>query len=282
MLFCGVLSGEPKPGSCDPETVDIWPGTPPGHVTKEPEKTQPDRGDNIVRLTNVSKPTLTIYRPEGVKSVTPAVVVCPGGGYQILAMNHEGTEVAEWLNTLGVTAFVLKYRVPKNRAGALQDIQRAMRLVRANAGAWRIDPKRLGVIGFSAGGHLCARLSTGFNTPAYDPIDEADTQSCRPDFAMLLYPAYLTKGDRVADELRVTAETPRTILIQTQDDRIRIENSVFYYLALKKAGVPSELHAYPTGGHGYGMRPSEHAVSQWPRLCATWMDKAGILDTKQP
>jgi acetyl esterase/lipase len=277
VLIGTVVFAERKPVAPERVVVDVWPGTPPGEVTDQPEAPRPGKGDDIIRLEHVSKPTLTVYRPKNIKGVTPAVVVCPGGGYSILAMNLEGTEVAEWLNGLGVTAFLLKYRVPKNRAGAFQDIQRALRLVRTNAGAWAIDPERVGVIGFSAGGHLCARLSTGFKSPAYDPIDETDRQSCRPDFAMLVYPAYLSKGDQLAAELPVTAETPRTILIQTQDDRIRIENSVFYYLALKKAGVPSELHAYPTGGHGYGLRPSPHAVSQWPSLCATWLEKIGIL-----
>ena len=282
ILLCGVVSAEPEQGAPEPVTIDVWPGTPPGEVTDAPEAPRPDKGDNIIRLGNVSKPTLTIYRPKGVEGVTPAVVVCPGGGYHILAMNLEGTEVAEWLNTIGVTACLLKYRVPKNRAGAFQDIQRAMRLTRANAGSWKVDPNRVGVIGFSAGGHLCARLSTGYDTPAYDAVDEADKLSCRPDFAMLVYPAYLAKGEKVAEELPITKKTPRTILIQTQDDRIRIENSVHYYLALKKAGVPSELHAYPTGGHGYGLRPTVHAVSQWPKLCATWLSKIDILPPGKP
>lgn len=282
LVLCATAAAAPKTGSLPPVTVDVWPGTPPGEVAKEPEKAQPDKGDNIVRLANVSKPTLSIYRPAGTTDATPAVVVCPGGGYHILAMNLEGTEIAEWLNTLGVTAFVLKYRVPKNRTGALQDVQRAMRLVRANAANWQVDPKRVGVIGFSAGGHLCARLSTGYNTPAYDSVDETDRLSCRPDFTMLVYPAYLSKGDQLSDELPITSETPKTILIQTQDDRIRIENSVYYYLALKKAGVPSELHAYPTGGHGYGLRPSKHAVSQWPQRCATWLGQIGITRPDNP
>ena len=235
--------------------------------------------DDIIRIGNVTKPNLTLYKTEKSEGPAPAVVVCPGGGYNILAINHEGTEIAEWLNSIGVTAILLKYRVPKNREGAFQDVQRAFRLSRQHAKDWNIDGNRIGIIGFSAGGHLSARASTGFETNSYEKVDKADELSCRPDFAMLIYPAYLTKKDySIADELTVTAKTPRTILIQTQDDGIPVENSIYYYLALKKAKVPSELHVFPAGGHGYGMRPSKHAVSKWPRLCETWMEKNDILN----
>jgi acetyl esterase/lipase len=212
------------------------------------------------------------------------VIVCPGGGYNILAYDKEGSEICEWLNSIGVTGVLLKYRVPK-RAGLekhtpmLQDAQRALGLVRHRAKEFGINPERLGIMGFSAGGHLSAAASNNFTERTYPPIDEADKTSCRPDFALLIYPAYLTvkdDGDKVAPELPVTKETPPTFLVQTQDDGVRVESSIFYYLALKNVKVPAEMHLYPSGGHGYGMRPSEHLVSSWPARAADWMKSRGL------
>lgn len=167
----------------------LWPkGQMPGKPAPEPEREEPSRNDNVIRITHVSRPMLTLYKaPEQAGKPVPAIIICPGGGYGSLAYNKEGSEIAEWLNSIGVTGVVLKYRVPDNRDGAFQDIQRAMRLLRTHAQAWNIDPARVGVIGFSAGGHLCVRLSTQFNEAAYAPIDAADQLSCRPDFTLLVY-----------------------------------------------------------------------------------------------
>lgn len=275
LSFSLAFSAEPP----SRPTFDLWPGMAPGQ-TNVLEGTEKPSKDTIIRLGDVTRPNLTLYRVDKSDKAVPAVVVCPGGGYSILAMNLEGTEIAEWLNSIGVTAILLKYRVPNNRHGAFQDVQRAFRLARQNAKDWNIDPNRIGIIGFSAGGHLSARASNGFETKSYDPVDKADELSCRPDFAMLIYPAYLTTKDcSIVEELPITSNTPRTILIQTQDDGIPVENSIYYYLALKKAKVPSELHIFPCGGHGYGLRPSKNAVSTWPKLCEVWLQKNGLLNS---
>ncbi len=282
-MTAATLAQEPNPpnGYCPSSTltVRLWSDAFLGTVSGPAECVQPEKGDNILRLTNVSDPTISLFRPAKPAVGGPAVLVCPGGGYGILAMTHEGEEVAQWLNSIGVTAFVLKYRVPNMRDLAFQDAQRAVRVIRHRAGEWGVDTARLGIIGFSAGAHLAARLCTNFETSAHVPIDAADQMSCRPDFAMLMYPAYLVdQENRLQPEITVTATTPRTILIQTQDDSIRVENSLFYYHHLKKAGVPSELHVYPAGGHGYGLRPSTHEVCKWPNVCAAWMRKLGVIE----
>ena len=259
-------------------TVDLWPIEVVGDASKPPEVVKPSEGDNITRLTDINIPSMTVYKAEA-QSPTPAVLVCPGGGYHILAIDLEGTEIAQWLNSVGITAVVLKYRVPNNEWGAFNDGQRAMALIRHNADEWNIDPGRVGIIGFSAGANLAARVSTNFEKKRYDHVDKADNQSCRPDFAILVYPWLKVENadDKLPEEFVVTSKTPRTILIHTQDDEIIAQNPILYFLALKKADVKSELHIFPTGGHGYGLRPSEHAVSNWPQLCTTWMKKSGIL-----
>lgn len=208
-----------------------------------------------------------------------AMVVCPGGGYNILAMDLEGTEICEWLNSLGITAVLLKYRVPRREGismyqAPLQDAQRALGLVRFNASKWGINPQAIGIMGFSAGGHLSAALSNNFSQRTYPQVDDADRVNCRPDFTMLVYPAYLTvkeKQDSLSPELQVNKNTPPTLLIQTGDDPVRVESSLFYYLALKRAGVPAEMHLYPTGGHGYGLRIKEGNISTWPDRAAEWL-----------
>jgi acetyl esterase/lipase len=257
----------------------------------EPEKdtTKTDangkRQDDIIRLGNVSKPTITVYPAPKETATGAAVLVCPGGGYSILAMNLEGTEVCRWLNSIGVTGILLKYRVPvrsgiERHTPPLQDAQRALGLIRSRAKEWGIDPARVGILGFSAGGHLAAVASTNYEKRTYPTVDAADTQNCRPDFALLIYPAYLaTKEDptRLSSELPVTAETPPTFLVMTQDDPIRVENVFAYGLALKAAKVPFELHVYAQGGHGYGLRPSANEVSHWPERAATWLKTQGWL-----
>jgi acetyl esterase/lipase len=270
-----------------PETINLWPNGAPGEKGDiGEEKEEPAKPDKIIRLTNVTKPTLTIYRPPAVKDTGAAVVICPGGGYSILAMNLEGTEVAEWLNTIGVTGIVLKYRVPVRKGqerytAPLQDVQRAVGLVRFKAKEWGLKPDRIGVLGFSAGGHLAAALSTNHDKRTYEAVDDADKVSCRPDFTLLIYPAYLVNGEenKLAPELKIAADTPRTFIIYTEDDRA--ENGLFYYLALKKAKVPAELHVYPTGGHGYGLRPSKNQVSTWPLRAEEWLRSSEVIPQKK-
>jgi len=274
------------------KVLQLWPKAAPGEngeLGEERDTTKPTdglvAGQPVIRLGNVTRPTITIHRPAPAKDTGTAVLVCPGGAYHILAMDLEGTEVCEWLNSIGVTGVLLKYRVP-SRAGsdkhvaALQDAQRALGLVRSRAGDWGINAGRIGVLGFSAGGHLAAALSTSASTRSYEAVDDADRTSCRPDFAVLIYPAYLTvkeAGDRIAPELNLSTNTPPTFLAMAQDDPVRVENALHYALALKRASVPVELHIYPSGGHGYGLRPSKHLVTTWPARAADWMRSRALL-----
>lgn len=272
--------------AAEPLTLDVWPGQAPGErgdVGEEQFQPPSSKGKPVQRLTNVTKPTITIYRPEKAPDTGAAVLICPGGGYSILAWDLEGTEVAQWLNSIGVTGIVLKYRVPRRKDrekhdAPLQDAQRAMSLVRKHADAWGIDSKRIGILGFSAGGHLSASTATNFDKRHYDAVDDTDANSCRPDFAILVYPAYLIEGDTLAPEIRVTAETPQTFFAHASDDGISSENSIAMYLALKKAQVPAELHVYASGGHGFGLRPSDHPASTWPQRCEQWMRSRGLLN----
>lgn len=277
--------------AADPVVVDLWPGAVPGETTslgEEADSTKPTDGTvagrRLIRLANVSRPTMTIHRPPADRDTGTAVLICPGGAYNILALDLEGTEVCEWLNRIGVTGVVLKYRVPRRpnlekHAAPLQDAQRALGLLRHRADEWKLNPRRLGVLGFSAGGHLSAVLST---TPArsYPRQDAADDVSCRPDFTVLVYPAYLAvkeDNDRLAPELKVDAQTPPSFIVMTQDDGVRIENAFTYGMALKQAGVPFELHVFPKGGHGYGLRHTENSVTDWPGLAASWLKSQGWL-----
>lgn len=275
-----------------PVTLPLWPGQPPGETDSlgeerdtTDEKGHAVAGRRVMRLAPVGRPTLTFYPAPTERNTGVTVMVCPGGAYHILAWDLEGTEVAEWLNGIGVNAVLLKYRVPirKNRErweAPLEDAQRAMGLVRARARDWNLDPQRVGVLGFSAGAHLCAVLSSRNATRHYEAVDEADKQSCRPDFTVLVYPAYLTvskTNDAIAPELTISSNLPPTFLVQTQDDAVRVENSVYYYLALKKAGVPVEMHLYPKGGHGYGLRATDNPVTQWPRRVEEWLRAGGWL-----
>ena len=269
--------------------VPLWPSGAPGEPessVEESDLTKPTDnlvgGRRLIRLGNVSRPTLTVYRAPKARETGATILVFPGGGYQILALDLEGSEVCEWLNSIGVNAVLVKYRVPSRKGdpryrAPLQDAQRAMGLVRSHAGEWGLDPKRIGVIGFSAGGHLSAALSNNFGQRTYPAVDAADQVDCRPDFSMLIYPAYLVDGEAVAPELPITAHTPPTFLIQTEDDVIKVECSLLYYLALKKAGVPAEMHLYATGGHGYGLRPAKAEVTGWPVLAEKWLRSIGVM-----
>jgi acetyl esterase/lipase len=282
-MTCGVAAQE---------LIPIWPDVAPGEAGDSDAETQlPMRpGDNTIRITNVTRPTLEAFLPPRAKRSGAAVLICPGGGYKHLTYNKEGTEVAAWLNSLGVAGLVLKYRVParKDRArfeAPLQDAQRALGLVRQRARSWDLDPDRLGVLGFSAGGHVAAALSHQSARRTYPRQDGADEVSCRPNFALLIYPAYLIEregGHTLAPEVQVTSATPPTFLVQAEDDSVGVECSLFYYLALKKAKVPGEMHLYPDGGHGYGLRPSPHTVSTWPGRAEQWLRALGVLEPKSP
>ncbi len=275
--------------------IELWPDGAPGekvNLGEEKDTTKPAdnlvAGKPLIRLGHVSKPTISIYRPPANKDTGAAVLVCPGGGYHILAMDLEGTEVCEWLNSIGVTGVLLKYRVPKRddlerHAAPLQDAQRALGLIRQNASAWKLDPQRIGILGFSAGGHLAAVASCNYERRTYPTMDDADSQSCRPDFAVLIYPAYLTvqaNGDRVAPELPITTNTPPTFIAISLDDPVRVENAMFYSLALKEAKVPVELHAYAKGGHGYGLRRTQEPVTTWPDRVTDWLRSQQLLRAK--
>ena len=295
-LMCFALFSALNCFTSEPfKVIELWPNGAPGekgNIGEERDTTKPTdqliAGKPVIRLGNVSKPTISINRPPAGKDTGAAVLVFPGGGYHILAMDLEGTEVCDWLNSIGVTGVLLKYRVPKREglekhAAPLQDAQRALGLVREHAKEWGIDPKRIGVLGFSAGGHLAAALSRNCDERTYPPMDAADKESCRPDFQILIYPGGLTKkdeGDKVAPEVAVTTNTPPTFIAIAGDDPVRVENALFYALALSNAKVPVELHVYPTGGHGYGLRPSKEVVTTWPQRAADWMRSRGLLDRR--
>jgi acetyl esterase/lipase len=226
----------------------------------------------------VSQPTLTVYAPQG-KSTGAAIVVFPGGAYRILAIDLEGTEVCDWLNSVGITCLLLKYRVPDSgpypkSSAALQDAQRALGIVRSHASEWHIDPNRIGVLGFSAGAHLAAGLSTHFDQRIYDSVDAVDQVSCRPDFAVIVYPGYLALSEQnfaPNPEIHLTSQTPPSFIVQAEDDPVHVENSTVYFLALKNAKVPAEMHIFSNGGHGYGLRRTELPVTAWPKLVETWL-----------
>ncbi len=277
-------------------TLPIWPkgvpGTEQGTSEKVPAEidttTAKDNliaGKPLIRLGNVSIPTITLYKPKGANGVAPAVVVFPGGGYRILAIDLEGTEVCDWLNSAGITCVLLKYRVPNTgpypkSSAALQDAQRAVGVVREHAAEWGIDPSRVGVLGFSAGAHLAAALSTHYETRLYDAIDAADKLSCRPDFAVIVYPGYLAnaeKGMAPNPDIQPTAQTPPSFIVQAEDDPVHVENATVYYLALKNAKVPAELHLYAEGGHGYGLRHTALPVTTWTQMVETWLHTIKML-----
>jgi acetyl esterase/lipase len=279
------------PPAASRTTLNIWPHGAPGAPANLPPEsdttTAKDRlvaGKPVIRIGNVSAPTLTLYTPKS-KSTGAAVVVFPGGSYRILAIDLEGTEVCEWLNSIGITCVLLKYRVPDTgpypkSAAALQDAQRAVGIVRSHAAEWHIDPKRVGVLGFSAGAHLAAALSTHFDKRLYDPIDAADQVSCRPDFAVIVYPGYLAIAEQnfaANADIHPTEQTPPSFIVQAEDDPVHVENSTVYFLQLKNANVPAELHIYAQGGHGYGLRRTELPVTGWPQLVETWLGTIQVL-----
>jgi len=254
------------------ERIAVWPDRP--LLDKSDDEVEYKK---IIRINKVTRPAIEFYKSKTAKANAPAVVIFPGGGYNILAYDLEGTEVAEWLNSIGVHAVVVKYTVPGNqREAALKDAQRSMGIVRSKAKAWDIDPEQIGVLGFSAGGHLAANLSTNYQKRNYETIDGADKLSCRPDFTVLIYPAYIYgKKDKraMAPEIKVDAKTPPAFIVQTLDDRRLVDSSFNYTRALKDAKVDGELYLYAKGGHGYGLRPSDNPISGWPKLCADWLKR---------
>jgi len=261
------VAGKTAPTS----VIDVWTENKmPGNGAAEAEAELPAKGDNVQRITNISRPTLSIFPAKNKNA--PAVIVCPGGGYNYVTYNKEGTEVAEWLNSLGITALVLKYRTPKNREGAFQDLQRALSLTRANAKKWKIDAQRIGVIGFSAGGHLAAKASNLFENRSYSPIDAVDKKSCRPDFVILVYPAYLEREGKIADELNLKANIPPTLIVHNEDDKNFIAGSKIYHSALEQAKINDTFLLYQSGGHGYGLR-SDKDVGAWTKDAAAWLKK---------
>jgi acetyl esterase/lipase len=292
LLIC--LAGTGSVLAADkPLVVELWPGKPPDEDSpiaaeksllsprlsrKQVEVTEPTR-----MITNVSRPTITVYQPAKDANSGTAMLICPGGGYWNLYWQLEGEEVASWLTSLGITGIILKYRVPR-RPGEpkaeparrpLQDAQRAISLVRSRAAEWGIDPHRIGVVGFSAGGHLAVATATSFEKRSYSSIDATDKVSCRPDFAIAVYPGYLKAKDReeLAPGLRIPAGTPPVFLAHGGEDIISSpEHSLVLYRALKRAGVPAELHIYATAAHDFGVRRSDHPCSRWTQHCAGWLE----------
>jgi acetyl esterase/lipase len=293
VLFCILATNSVF--ASKPLVVDLWPGKPPQDVGIDGEETtriyeSPILGGPTKLITNVTRPTLTIYRPADDKNTGTAMLICPGGGYHNLFWELEGEEVAAWLNSLGMTGIILKYRCPRRPGdvkgepplGPLLDAQRAVSLVRSRAADWKIDPKRIGMVGFSAGGDLSLRTATSFGKRLYEPIDAIDEVGCRPDFAVLCYSGYLKAKDKdeISPNIRIPADTPPIFLAHSSDDQISMpEHSVFAYLALKRAGVPAELHIYATGDHDFGVRQNEKLPSSWPQLCVTWLRSRGLLSS---
>lgn len=273
--------------------IDLWQGKAPSdtrEVGPETDVTKPEdrliAGRRIIKLANVSKPQMHVFLPPKDKSNGTAIVVCPGGGFNILAWDLEGTEVAEWLNSLGVAAIVVKYRVPKLPEKekvslmAVQDTQRAMSITRSKASEWNIAPGRIGVLGFSAGGYTAVNVTVQNSQRAYEPVDNSDKVAFRPDFAVSIYAGGLVddKTDVLKPEFAVTKETPPIFFVHAADDPVRCESSAHLFLALRKAGVPSELHIYDAGGHGYGLRAdAPFPVTTWPKRCEEWMNRRGWL-----
>ncbi|WP_281852834.1 alpha/beta hydrolase [Dyella sp. GSA-30] len=286
---------QPAPGHTQ---IPLWPGVPPDPKPMPgPEHT--DTGDKLIGgktisgVTNVSQPTMTVYAPTGTNTGA-AVVVFPGGGFAGLAMDLEGTEVCDWLAPRGITCVLLKYRVPSTpyewkcdcrphnfglSMPSLQDAQRALRLVRSRAAEWHIDPHKIGVLGFSAGGYLVAETSTNFKRHTYAPIDAVDKESSRPDFAVAIYPGHLvTDEGKFNPNITVSRETPPTFLLQAEDDYVDgVNQSLAYFAALKKADVPTEMHLYARGGHAFGLRPTELPITHWPTLVDAWLRTIGIV-----
>jgi acetyl esterase/lipase len=294
LVVCFAASATP---AAEPIVVDVWPGKTPGDVGIEGEETvriydSPLLGEKTKLITNVTRPTLTIYQPPREKNTGTAMLICPGGGYHNLFWQLEGEEVAAWLNSQGMTGIILKYRCPRRPGdvkgepplGPLLDAQRALSLVRAKAAGWGIDPGRIGMVGFSAGGHLSLATATSFEKRTYEPIDEVDQTSCRPDFAVACYSGYLKakNQDAASPALHFPAKTPPIFLAHTTDDSISdVENSIFAYLALRRAKIPVELHVFASGEHDFGVRKNGKLPESWTSLCVKWLRSKTLLKTPE-
>jgi acetyl esterase/lipase len=292
VLIVSSLRAEPLPQT-EALVVGLWPGTPPGPpaMTNGPQQdlTKPEdrliAGRRIIKLGNVSDPEMHVFLPPAERASGGAVVVCPGGGFSILAWDLEGTEVAEWLNNIGMAAVVVKYRVPTRQHGVpgkwqgpVMDAQRALSLTRNRAADWNINPQRIGILGFSAGGETAALTAVKNGQRLYEPTDEADRTSCAADFALLIYPGGIAETDGVLkDDYRVDQQTPPMFFVHAADDNVTCQSSVALFSALKKAEVPAELHIYTTGGHGYGLRATNLPVTHWPSLAETWLNQMGFV-----
>jgi acetyl esterase/lipase len=291
-LIFGLSLTSPVVRADDPLVLPIWPDKVPGdygEIGNEHIRPPEDAPTKDAKwLTNVTKPTITVFRPAKEKNTGAAMLICPGGGYWNLAWDLEGEEVAAWLNSVGMTGIVLKYRVPRRPGqpvplpppGPLMDAQRALSLVRSKAGEWGIDPNRIGMVGFSAGGHLALAVATSFETRAYEPIDAIDRVSCRPDFAVAVYPGYLVRKETglLAEHMNIRARTPPVFLVHASDDSVAdAENSVGMYLALKRVGISAELHVYEKGEHGFGVRKKGQPTDAWTEACVAWLRSHGVL-----
>ncbi len=289
LAMVGFLCAANPLAVAEPKVELLWPDGAPGA-----------KGDK-----EADKPTLTMYLPDRAAATGTAIVICPGGGYGHLAMDHEGHQVGRWLNSIGVAGFIVSYRHRGKGYGhpaPLQDVQRAIRTVRSRCGQWKIRPNRIGVLGFSAGGHLASSAGTHYDNKVYDARDAIDGVSARPDFMVLVYPVitftkpFMHRGSRknllgpspdsalvnaFSNELQVTKDTPPTFLIHADDDNgVPSENSIVFYRALRAAKVPAEMHIFLKGGHGFGLGKPGLAASAWPKLCEAWMNAQGVLTSK--
>ena len=237
---------------------------------------KPDRGDGHIRLTDITRPSMRYFPVSTTKTPSPAVILCPGGGYNYV-VTTKMESIAKWLNQHGVSAFILRYRVPKKRKDAFEDIQRAVRIVRSRASEWNIDSSRIGVMGSSAGGHLSARVSTGFDIQTYEKVDKHDGVSCKPDFTVLLYPAYMNKGKELSKDFTVSSKISPTLIVTAKDDKGFFPGSPIYANALKEAGASVRTHFFDKGGHGFTLRPKEHPLSSWPELFLQWLKDIRVL-----
>jgi len=259
------------------EVMELWPNAVPGATVQKGEPTtKPDQGDAVTRITDVSNPTLTHFPAKGQMKSGVSVVVCPGGGYQHLAIDKEGSEIAKWLNSIGISAFVLTYRVPNQEAGAIQDLQRAIRTVRGNAAEWELDPNQIGVIGFSAGANLAVWSQVKENMTTYPKADNFDDLSCAYNFSMLIYPARFDSGPNrsLTSGITIPDNAPPTFIFASADDT-HANSALVMAGAIRDAGNPIELHLLPEGGHGYGLRSDNAAGAFWPILATKWL--TGVL-----
>jgi acetyl esterase/lipase len=307
-LALGTVTGlaapawQPQPGHTQ---IPLWPKTPPDSAKNQAPETidrvtdEPVAGKSWTEVKNVSQPTMTVYSPK-TGNTGVAMLVFPGGGYQVLAIDLEGTEVCDWLTARGITCILLKYRVPDSGPHwedgckchitpkaplALEDAQRALGLVRLRAREWHIDPHKIGVLGFSAGGHLVAAMSTHFEKRAYPLVDAADKESLRPDFAVALYPGHLwmqnQKKFALNPDIHVTATTPPTFLLQAENDNVdNVNQALVYYIALKDARVPTEMHLYAEGGHAFGLRRTKQPITEWPALVEKWLGTIAMIPAR--